>query len=182
MTFEEKIKAQRKKARYNAKFKEKHWITKVYGRMKSSSKSRKNCGLHFTKDEFANWVYEQDSFKELFDNWVCSDFDKNKVPSIDRIDDYLGYSFDNIRLTTWDENNKNGRISKKNKLQCSDMAKKKWSKKVYMINKENNEVLKEYYSAREAARDNNFDASAIAKVCRGEKNSHKGYIWRYADE
>ena len=40
-------------------------------------------------------------------------------------------------------------------------------------------VIDEYESAAQAARKNNAFATNITKVCRGIKNTHKGFHWRY---
>ena len=40
-------------------------------------------------------------------------------------------------------------------------------------------ILEEYESAVQAARKNNAFATNITKVCRGIKNTHKGFHWRY---
>jgi hypothetical protein len=48
----------------------------------------------------------KNNFYELYNNWIDSGYKKSDKPSVDRIDDYKGYSFDNIQLMTWKENNK----------------------------------------------------------------------------
>jgi len=42
-----------------------------------------------------------------------------------------------------------------------------------------NKLIKTYISTQEAARENNIDYSNIARCCRGEQESYKGYIWKY---
>lgn len=152
--------------------------------MRTRNKKRHNLDLPFSREEFVVWLdtYYEDEFDELFARYLESDCDKNLAPSIDRLDDYKPYSLDNIRLTTWKENNKKGRSSEKNKKQCGEMAKKVWSKKVgqYTLAEE---LINVYSSTREAERILGFvDHSAIAKVCRGESNTHKGFIWKYLEE
>ena len=44
------------------------------------------------------------------------------------------------------------------------------------------EMVAEYYSTFEAERQTNICNQNIAKVCRGERNTAGGYVWRYADE
>ena len=39
--------------------------------------------------------------------------------------------------------------------------------------------IKKYPTVREAARVNNYDNSAISKVCRGKQKTYKGFIWSY---
>lgn len=45
----------------------------------------------------------------------------------------------------------------------------------------NNNYIKTYKSAKEAALENNFDSSNITKCCKGKKMTHKGFIWKYKE-
>ena len=40
-------------------------------------------------------------------------------------------------------------------------------------------VLAKYNSVSEASRDNNLSKTSISRVCRGERESSGGYIWKY---
>lgn len=154
----------------------KNWLTKTYGRMKRDNRNKFNLELPFTKQEFSEWVLSK-KIIELLNNYKNNNFDKNFNPSIDRIDDYKGYSFDNIQLITWKENNEKGRKSFKNKEQCSKMAKEKWSKKVIQRDLEGN-IITIFNSTHDVNRILGFDSSLIARACRLNKIS-KGYRWEY---
>ena len=175
---QEKVKTWNKKSREKAKFTHRGWITKVYGRMKRSSETRKNCPLDFSKEEFTIWIKENKVFKKLHKDWVDSCFDKKLVPSVDRIDDYGGYSFDNIQLMTWEENNKKGRLSKKNREQCGTMARNKWSKKVNQI--KDGKIVKTWNSQTEASNYFGIDRGNISKVCKDKQKTAAGFQWEYA--
>lgn len=55
------------------------------------------------------------------------------------------------------------------------------AKPVIQIDKDTGEVLREFTSATEAGQlVNAHHVTAIARVCRGERKSSYGYIWRYA--
>ena len=43
----------------------------------------------------------------------------------------------------------------------------------------NDNILAEYFSVNEAARQTNLDSSTISKVCRGKLKTHGGYKWKY---
>ena len=43
---------------------------------------------------------------DLFLKWQSSNYKRNLAPSIDRKDDTKGYSFENITVMTWKENDK----------------------------------------------------------------------------
>ena len=55
------------------------------------------------------------------------------------------------------------------------------NKKVLKIDLTTNQILQQYDSIALAARENNCDASAISKVCRGERNKCGGFKWKYLD-
>ena len=61
-------------------------------------------------------------------------------------------------------------------------CKNKKSKSVYMISIDTNEILKEFNSTREAAREMCVYEGSIRKVCARNRKSAHGYIWRYADD
>ena len=52
------------------------------------------------------------------------------------------------------------------------------SKAVQALDKVTGEVVMEFQSAMEAER-HGFNNSHVSACCRGERKSHKGYIWRY---
>lgn len=55
------------------------------------------------------------------------------------------------------------------------------ARSVYQIDKDGN-IICRFYSASEASRELNIDASAIIKCCRGKKNTCGGFIWTYAED
>lgn len=57
--------------------------------------------------ELRAWIYNQDNFDELFENWENSNYDKDFKPSCDRKNNSKAYTFDNIKLMTWKENQQN---------------------------------------------------------------------------
>lgn len=56
------------------------------------------------------------------------------------------------------------------------------SKKINKIDKDSNKIIATYDTIALAARDNNCDASAIVKVCKGKRQTCGGYKWQYSDE
>ena len=82
-------------------------ISAIYSGQKRSSKHRKHPIPTYTKLELEQWISnQQDKFDELYDAWVLSGYEKGMKPSIDRLNDYKGYSLDNIQLMKWDDNRK----------------------------------------------------------------------------
>lgn len=61
-----------------------------------------------TKAEWLAWNEEPDvkeSFMEIYNDWVKSGFKTNLMPSIDRIDNDLGYSLGNMQWLSKHDNN-----------------------------------------------------------------------------
>ena len=82
-----------------------------------------------------------------------------------------------IEWVTYEENNKYGtrteRISKA-------LTNGKKSKKVLQLSL-TGDLIKEWESTQECGR-NGFDQSAVAACCRGERKTHKGFRFMFADD
>ena len=133
---------------------EKGVASEIFNRQVRSSKSRKTNPPEYSREDFYHWVFNHKDFNTLYNNWVNSEYDTNKKPSVDRLNDYLPYTFENIQLTTWGDNKeleytrrKNGKNNKVNK------AVLKYSKQGVFI--------EEYYSLAEAGRDNKLSVGNI---------------------
>ena len=91
-------------------------VSKIYCSQKDHSKRRRHQPPLYSRDELWGWINNENNikkFNEIFEEWVKSGYAKDKILSIDRKDNSLPYSFDNIQLTTWDKNNNKSRISTK---------------------------------------------------------------------
>lgn len=148
-------------------------ITRIYSNQKTNSKRRNHSLPSYSKEEFSDWLFSQKLFHELYNTWKTSGFESDLKPSIDREDPYLPYSFQNIRLTTWIENNTAGnldrRTGKNNKLgkpvqMCSPIG--------------NHSVLREFHSQKEAERQTGIKSKSISVACY--KNTLAGgFKWRF---
>ena len=68
---------------------------------------RKNRGHkppEYSFEQFYNWLINQQKFEKLYNDWIASGCENNLKPSVDRPNDYKGYSLNNIQLMTWREN------------------------------------------------------------------------------
>jgi hypothetical protein len=162
----------------------KAWIGNTYRNMKTHAKNRGMTLPNFSQKEFEEWINNQDLiFNYLFKRYINSNYKKDFVPSINRLDDYKSYSFDNIELTTWEDNNIKGRKSKKTisrvHKKLGKVARDYYKKPVGMF--QENKLLKKYDAIRDATPDG-FDSSAIVKCCKNKLNTHKGFSWRYLNE
>lgn len=147
-------------------------VSSIYRGQKTSSKKR---GMHaplYAKKELREWLFSQKEFHELFSEWQANDFDSKLKPSVDRLDDYQGYKFSNIRLVTWDENRAKSH---------SDMKSGKNTKqaKPVLMYKKDGTFIREFFSIMNAARETNSDDYKIILCCKKKRHTHNGYIWRY---
>jgi len=147
-------------------------ITKIYADQKYRSKLRSHDLPTYTKEELKEWLLGQKLFHELYDNWVLSDYDKCIKPSVDRPDDYKGYSLDNIKLMTWGENDTKG-----NNDMINGINNKK-SRAVVQYNLDGS-FKKEYYSMSQAERETEISQGDICSVCNKKRKTAGKFIWEY---
>ena len=111
----------------------------------------------------------------LWNNWIESNYDKMTKPSVDRLDDYKGYSLDNIQLMTWEENKAKGSRDRKNGVN------NKKSKAVLQYDLQGN-LIKEYYSIMQAERETKISNVSISRVCNGKRKTAGGFKWKYKQQ
>lgn len=152
-------------------------VTRIYADQKKHSKTREHKDPSYTKEWLQNWLFINPEFHRLFDMWVLSGYDRDYKPSVNRKDDYIGYTEYNIQLMTFRENYKkshkdmkNGKNSKRNKkvLKCSMDGK----------------VIQEYHSVREAGRATGISSGHISSCCKNKPtyNSSGGFKWKFKKE
>jgi hypothetical protein len=152
---------------------EKGVIRVIYKTQKSNSKRRGHNPPTYTKKELKEWLYKN-GFKKLYDEWVANGYNKNKKPSIDRINDFKGYSFDNIILTTWELNMLKAINDKLNGTGTSGMK----CKSTLCFDR-NGKLIAEYVSYNSARRAVGYSFEKVLNTNRPDKT--KGFIWWYKD-
>jgi hypothetical protein len=152
-------------------------ITQIYASQKITSKKRKHSPPSYSKKELRQWMFGQDVFHTLFDQWVLSGFSKPTVPSCDRLDDYLPYTLNNIAITMWAENELRGHQDRRNGVN------NKCSKEVIGIHKISG-VKVEFCSTRQAERKTGIQHTNISACCTGKIKSRYagGFLWKYVDK
>ena len=148
-------------------------ITKIYGQQRSRSRERCHDNPPYNNKQLLEWVLSQDNFEKLYLNWVASGYEKRLIPSCDRLDNYKGYSFDNIRLVTWQENNNKGHFDIKSGIN------NKLSKTVIQFGL-SGEFIAEHHSSQHASRITNITRQNISKCCIGERKTAGGFHWEFA--
>lgn len=134
--------------------------------------SRKRCMdlPNYTKEEFIVWVKSQYNFQELWDNYVVSGYNTSLCPSIDRLNDYTPYTFDNIQLVTWEYNRSKYYNDKLNGVN------NKVNKSVLCV-----ETDIVYHSMMDIQRATGINNSHISECCTGKRNTAGGYRWIYVE-
>lgn len=149
--------------------------TQLFVHQRSKSKKRGHTPPDYSKEELKNWLFNHKDFKKLFTEWENSNFNVSLTPSIDRINDYLPYSLDNIQLVKWKENNNRFHIDEKLGINRKKLI------PVIAVSIDTGKIT-EFYSIAQAQRETNVLSTNIVDICkRKHKNyiSSGGYYWYY---
>ena len=149
-------------------------INTIYYGQRGSSRARNHPMPLYTKQELSDWLYKN-GFYAMWCQWVWSDFDRWIKPSCDRLNDYKGYSFGNIRLVRMQQNQDKADKQTKNGVgtkgaQCVPV------KKISLDGMQS----KIYISLAEASRDTGNGSPNIHKCLNGTTKTCGGYKWEYA--
>lgn len=147
-------------------------ISLSFSRQKYFSKMRGMRPPEYTKRELEMYLKNNLFFQAIYGEWVASGYDKWLRPSIDRIDDFLPYSFDNILVTTWRENFNKQIADTMNAIGTSGLK----CKAIIQLSIEG-EFIAEFHSISFARRQtgiNGIDASLA-----DPRKTAGGYKWRY---
>ncbi len=149
-------------------------ISKIYNHQKDSSVKRNHTPPSYSFNELRDWCYSQEIFHKLYDDWVLNQFDTNLKPSIDRLNDYLPYTFDNIRIITWNDNNKKGNRDRVNGINNKD------SLAILQFSLDDI-FIAEYHSSKDAERKTGINHRHILNVCKNKPKyiTAGGYKWKY---
>lgn len=137
-------------------------VTRIYASQRRRSRIRGHEPPLYSVQELRDWLLSSNLYHKLHEEWVASNYDMNMVPSIDRIDDNLGYSFDNIRITTWMSNNK-----KQHTKRC--VAVFQYSLDANLINA--------FPSQSTASKETGICAVSIRNCVIGKQKTAGGFIW-----
>ena len=152
-------------------------ITTIYGHQQGHSITRGHKPPTYTNKQLQDWLQNDKKFGQIYDKWVESGYTKSMKPSVDRLDDSKGYSFDNIQLTTWGENKAKGhRDMRKGKIKHGHNP----QKAVIQVDSEGL-VVGEFVSACEAQRQTGIHQSNISACCLGKLNTTGGFVWKFKD-
>jgi hypothetical protein len=147
---------------------------KIFRQQRDRSKIKGYNPPTYTQDELVDYLMSNEDYLKLHEQWRKSGYKKLLSPSLDRLDNYRGYSFDNIRIVTWEENKIKGHSDVKNGLN------NKQNKAVIKCDL-NGVELESYHSMHHSARENELYYPNIWAACNGKIKSTGGFRWKYAD-
>ena len=142
----------------------------IYKTQKRHQKLRGHGELPYTKEQLVAWMVGN-GFYSLFDRWVESDYKKHLKPSVDRVNDLNGYSFDNVRLGTWQDN----REHQANDIRLGVGTSGKRCKPLLKMN-DDMVVICEYVSFNAAKRDCGYHMEYAIK---NKVKCKAGFYWKY---
>jgi hypothetical protein len=150
-------------------------IARIYTSQKASSKLRGHEYPDYSLEELSVWIHEQPNFDELYSQWAESGFIRPMSPSVDRKDDYKGYTLDNLlRICTFEENRRRLYEDKKSGIN------NKISRGVNQLTKDG-ELISTYYSISQASRDTGINVSSICWTALGKYKTGGGFKWEYTE-
>ena len=151
-------------------------LSQIYAHQQVISRERGHPPPQYTRDELYAWAF-QNQYEQLYLQWKSANYPKNLTPSIDRLNDLLGYSLQNIQLITWNENNQKMYDHRKS---CKRITRQ--NRKVEQLSLDGDHVSF-FDSISHAARSTGITRTNINGMCKNKPNvkSVGGFIWRYAD-
>jgi hypothetical protein len=140
-----------------------------------NSRVRGHNPPEYTKEWLSDWMLNHPLFNYLYNQWVESEYQTEMRPSVDRLKDNIGYTKDNIQLTTWDENKKKRTTDIK-----KGIATGKCQRPVVQISKDGVEITS-FRSLKEAERATGVNVSNIHNVCSGRYGfkTAGGFKWKF---
>ncbi len=142
-------------------------VSQIYGSQKQHSIMRGHELPTYTKEELREWLYSQKLFHVLYDNWKRLNYQKMYRPSVDRKDDFIGYTMDNIQLMTFGENNSKTKCLKNIPVQQFT---------------EDGMLIESFLSAKDASLATGINKGNIGLSCKNKRSHAGGFIWRYTNE
>lgn len=150
-------------------------LSLIYANQRSTSKTANRPPPVYSKEELKEWLVSQPNFQELWNAWVASGYNKYLSPSVDRIDNKISYTLDNIQLVSWRQNLANQKTHQKEAIHLHPA-----SKSITQMDLDGND-LRTFGSVRIAARHLNKEKSPsnFTAVCEGKLKTAYGFRWRW---
>lgn len=137
-------------------------LTRIYGGMK------RRHPVEFSLKEFHNLFLNDSKYIRLFNEWVKHNYNKEYIPSIDRIDKRKPYTTRKIHIMTWKENSF--------KQKHTDM---KFGMTPRVIQLKDNKIIRIFRSQGYCAKQLGIAQSSLSYVLNGTRNHVGGYQFIY---
>ena len=149
-------------------------IKAIYQGQKGSSIARGHNAPEYCIKWFTEWMCDKQFFHNQYDKWVKSGYDKDVKPSVDRIEDNVGYTKDNIQITTWKINReKSYKDTRSGKLKNGSRPQIEVSK--YSLD---GCFIESFVSIMEAKRQTGISNGHISECCNNKRKSAGGFLWK----
>lgn len=152
----------------------KQLASRIYAHQKEKSRQRGHQAPAYSRDELLAWMDNNPNFDNLYNRWARSGFKRNLAPSVDRLDNSKGYTFQNIELTSWDVNAKRAYRD----MRTGTIVREYNAHRPVIVYNDQGEKLFETISMCGAQRRTGVNRGRIFKACR-EASAADGYTFRY---
>lgn len=159
--------------------KKRQWDTETNTRYRRSRKGRlttaffaqkRRMNVSYSLKEFHDRFLNDKRYIRLHDEWVKSNYKKQLIPSFDRTNRKMGYSFDNITVMTWTENRY------KQRMEMTTIYAREVGK--YL----GDQLIGVYKSVSDAVEKTGVRQGNLSTCLSGRRRTVSGYSWRYMDE
>ena len=138
-------------------------LTNMYHKMKSRR------DVLFSLPDFHARFISDKKFLRLHSEWVKSGMDKMLKPSLDRVNNKLGYTVDNTHMLTWAENRHKQTMERR-------------SRKGVVIQYLNGVEVCRFKSQRLAAIKTGIAQGNISNVMNGKRQHAEGFVFRFESD
>lgn len=147
------------------------FMTRTFSSMRHKSKRRGHEMPKFSKNEFVEWLYTQD-IEIKWKKYIDSGYNNHLRPSVDRIDDYVGYEFENMQVITWRENH----IKGINSIKHHERSKNQHLTKPCFLYTKSGEFVAAFENYKKASIHIGCHHASISRAVTGKRKTLKGYI------
>ena len=152
-------------------------IRRIYGNQRMTCRKMNRPVPNYSCKELQQWVHDQPHFQTLYTDWVNSGYQKELIPSIDRIENHKSYTLTNIQLVTWQKKKKNQKTQN-----IAGTFLHTGSKAVRQLDPDGTLIMEHpsISCAMRHIKGKSGTVSNISNVCNGKWPTAYGYRWEWA--